>query len=201
MVDDAHPGLRDNGPVELSDDITILLKEWGAEKGVDPDKLFELIYPRLHRMAASLMRSERGEHILQPTVVVNELFLKLVQQRKLDFEDRQHFYSFAARLMRRILVDHARSEGRLKRDAGLRIPLEDHLAFFNFEPGPLLDIDQALCDLERLDARKCRMVELRFLMGFTIAETADLLGVSTSSVDRDLYFARTWLRDRLTSLA
>ena len=184
--------------MENSGDITVLLRDWGGEHGIDANQLFVLIYPRLRAMAGALMRRERPDSLLQPTGVVNELFLKLVRQRKLDFESRQHFYSFAARLMRRILVDYARAENRQKRDGGEMVPLEDHLAWFEYDPARMVDLDEALAELEQLDARKCRMVELRFLLGFTVAETADLMGVSTSSVDRDLFFSRIWLRDRLS---
>jgi RNA polymerase sigma factor (TIGR02999 family) len=187
--------------LENSGDITVLLRQWGEEKGIDADQLFKLIYPRLRAMAGALMRRERPDTLLQPTSVVNELFLKLVQQRKLEFENRQHFYSFAARLMRRILVDYARGEDRHKRDGGQEVPLEDHLAWFEYDPARMVDLDEALADLEALDPRKCRMVELRFLLGFTVEETADLMSVSTSSVDRDVFFARSWLRDRLTPVA
>ena len=129
--------------------------------------------------------------------MVNELFLKLVRQRKLDFENRQHFYSFAARLMRRILVDYARNEKSLKRDAGVVISVEDHMAWTELNPATAIDLDRVLGELEQLDPRKCRIVELRFMLGFTVEETADLLSVSASSVDRDLRFARTWLQNRI----
>ena len=186
--------------LEKTEEITALLREWGGGRSLDGDQLFELLYPELRQIAGALMQREAPMHVLQPTGVVNELFLKLVRQHKLDFENRQHFYSFAARLMRRILVDYARAQKSQKRDAGGILPLRDDAAWFELNPTTAIDLDRVLKELEQLDARKCRMVELRFMLGFTIEETADLIGVSTSSVDRDLRFARTWLRNRLEQI-
>ena len=173
-----------------------MLREWSDGKQLDGDYLFQLLYPQLRQIAGALMRREAAQSLLQPTLVVNELFLKLVRQRKLDFENRQHFYSFAARLMRRILIDFARTEKSQKRAGGIPVPLEEHLAWFEIDPVTAMDMDRVLTELDKMDARKCRMVELRFLLGFTVEETADLMGVSASSVDRDLRFARTWVKNR-----
>src|ERR1039458_632746 len=104
-------------------EITILLRDWSAGNPAATEHLFELVYPQLRKIAGALFRGERPENLLQPTSVVNELFLKLVRQRSLRFEDREHFYSLSARLMRRVLIDQARSEGREKRDGGVRVPL------------------------------------------------------------------------------
>jgi RNA polymerase sigma factor (TIGR02999 family) len=125
------------------------------------------------------------------------LFLKLVRHRNLRFEDREHFYSLSARIMRRVLVDHARSERRQKRDGGVSIPLDEGLAWVDAKQAEMIDLDRVLAELEELDQRKCRMVELRFFMGFTVEETAELLSISKASVDRDLRFVRGWLYDRL----
>ena len=178
-------------------EITGLLRRWSEDKSVDTEELFQLVYPHLRVIAGALFRRERTEHILQPTSVVNELFLKLVQLRTLNFQDRQHFYSFCARVMRRVLVDHARSENRQKRDAGTQVPLHEDLAWFETSPAEILDLDRALQQLEAFDERKCRMIELRFLLGFTAEETAELMNLSKASVDRDLRFARGWLHHRL----
>jgi RNA polymerase sigma factor (TIGR02999 family) len=178
-------------------EITILLHEWGNGKPQATEHLFELVYPQLRNIAGALFRGERPENLLQPTSVVNELFLKLVRQRSLRFEDREHFYSLSARIMRRVLVDHARSELRQKRDGGLCVPLHEGTAWIDAKEAELIDLDRVLEELEKLDLRKCRMVELRFFMGFTVEETADLLNVSKASVDRDLRFVRGWLYDRL----
>ena len=183
--------------MKQSEEITALLREWGGGKQLDADHLFELLYPHLRQIAGALMQRESSKNqLLQPTIVVNELFLKLVRQRKLEFENRQHFYSFAARLMRRILVDYARTEKSKKRDGGVPIVLEDHMAWFELDAAAAIDLDRTLGELEQLDPRKCRMVELRFMLGFTVEETADLMGVSASSIDRELRFARAWLRNQ-----
>lgn len=179
--------------------ITVLLREWSEGKPAALDQLFELVYPQLRRIAGALFRGERPENLLQPTGVVNELFLKLLRQRRLRFEDREHFYSLSARLMRRVLVDHARSEGRQKRDGGISVPLEDELLWVDARDAELIDLDRVLRELEELDPRKCRMVELRFFLGFTADETAELLSTSKASVDRELKFVRGWLHERLHS--
>jgi RNA polymerase sigma factor (TIGR02999 family) len=186
-------------PETSSGEITVLLREWTEGKPGAMDRLFELVYPELRRISGALFRGERPENLQQPTSVVNELFLKLVRQRSLRFEDRAHFYSLSARLMRRILIDEARSEGRQKRDAALVVPLEEGLAWLNAKPVAVLDLDRALNELEALDPRKCKMVEYRFILGFTAEETADLLGTSKATVDRELRFSRGWLYERLHS--
>jgi len=178
-------------------EITVLLREWTGGKPEAQERLFELVYPQLRRIAGALFHGERPENLLQPTSVVNELFLKLVCQRSLRFEDREHFYSLSARLMRRILIDHARNQGRIKRDGGASIPLEEGLAWIDAKPVEALDLDRALNELEAVDSRKCRMVEFRFFLGFTAEETAELLSTSKATVDRELRFVRAWLHERL----
>jgi RNA polymerase sigma factor (TIGR02999 family) len=187
-------------PAEELGEITILLHEWTGGKPEARERLFELVYPHLRRIAGGLFRGERPESLLQPTSVVNELFLKLVQQRSLRFEDREHFYSLSAKLMRRVLIDQARSHLRLKRDGGVAIPLEEGLAWIDAKPVEAMDLDRVLNDLETLDPRKCRMVELRFFLGFTADETAELLNLSKATVDRVLRFTRAWLHERLQSI-
>ena len=177
--------------------ITLLLHEWSAGEPAATEALFELVYPHLRQIAGSLFRGERPENLLQPTSVVNELFLKLMRQRSLRFEDREHFYALSATIMRRVIVDHARSQQRLKRDGGKPVPLHDDLLWSEASPEATLDVDRALSELEQQDPRKCRMVELRFFLGFTAEETADLLKVSKASVDRDMRFVRGWLQVRL----
>jgi RNA polymerase sigma factor (TIGR02999 family) len=151
----------------------------------------------LRQIAGALFRGERPENVLQPTSVVNELFLKLVRQRSLRFEDREHFYSLSARLMRRVLLDHARGQQRQKRDGGICVPLDEKLAWIDAKKVELMDLDRVLDELEELDPKKCRMVELRFFLGFTAEETAELLSTSKATVDRELKFARGWLYERL----
>jgi RNA polymerase sigma factor (TIGR02999 family) len=178
-------------------EITTLLREWRDGKPQAIDRLFEAVYPRLREIAGALFRGESLERILQPTSVVNELFLKLVQQRTLRFEDREHFYSLSARLMRRVLIDHARARRSQKRQGGMAVPLEERLAWIETDDVDLLDLDRALDELDGLDARKCHMAELRFFLGFSAEETAQLLCVSKATVDRELRFVRGWMFERL----
>jgi RNA polymerase sigma factor (TIGR02999 family) len=182
--------------------ITELLRRWSEGETDSLDPLFNIVYPRLRQIANALFRGESPESLLQPTSVVNELFIKLVRQHSLHFENREHFFSLAASLMRRILVDHARSEHRVKRDGGVKVPLEDEMTWVAGMPSAdLLDIDRALRELHQLDARKSRMIELRFFLGSTSSETAELLRMSKATVDRELKFARGWLYERLRSYA
>lgn len=178
-------------------DVTVLLQQWseGNEAALDP--LFELIYPQLRHIAASLLSQERPGHTLQPTGVVNEFYLKLVHQQRLSFDDRAHFLSLAARFMRRILVDQARRNGTLKRLGGTRVVLTDNLSWVHAQSEEILDVDRALDELQALDERKCRMIELRYFLGCTADETAELTGVSKATVDRELKFARGWIQERL----
>lgn len=177
--------------------ITVLLRDWNDGDAAAIEPLFELVYPHLRQIAGALFRGERPESLLQPTSVVNELFLKLIRQHSLRFEDREHFYSLSARMMRRVLVDHARLEQRDKRNWGAPVPLNDDLVWMGAKSTEMMDLDRVLLDLEALDQRKCRMVELRFFLGFTAEETAELMHTSKASVDRDLKFVRAWLYDRL----
>jgi RNA polymerase sigma factor (TIGR02999 family) len=184
-------------PEVQAGEITVLLREWTAGKPESLEQLFQLVYPKLRQIAGALFRGERPESLLQPTSVVNELFLKLVKQRSLRFEDREHFYSLSARLMRRVLLDHARNQNRQKRNGGVSIPLDEGLAWIDAQPAEMMDLDRVLDELESVDPRKCRMVEFRFFLGFTSDETAELMGTSKATVDRELRFVRGWLYDRL----
>lgn len=179
-------------------DITILLREWsgGDDSALDP--LFELIYPQLRLIAGSLMWRERPGHVLQPTGIVNEFYLKLVQQHRLHLDDRAHFLSLAAQFMRRILTDQARKSGSRKRDGGQRVVLTDDLSWVSAAGERILDVDTALSELRELDERKCRIVELHYFLGLTVSETSELLGLSKATVDRDLKFARGWIQERLS---
>ncbi len=182
-------------------EITELLREWSAGRPDAVERLFDVVYPQLRQIAGALFRGERPENLLQPTGVVNELFLKLIRQRRLRFEDREHFYSLSARLMRRVLLDHARSQLRQKRDGGIPVPLDEKLAWIDARNVEFMDLDRALNELESLDARKCRLVELRFFLGFSAEETAELLSTSKATVDRELRFVRGWLYERLHGTA
>ena len=177
--------------------ITVLLRQWNGGESAALEPLFELVYPHLRRIAQALFRGERPGNVLQPTGLVNEVYLKLIRQRVLHFEDRQHFFSLSARLMRRVLIDQARLEGRQKRKGGVAVPLHEELAWVDAASSDILDLDQQLNELEQIDPRKCRMVELHFFLGFTSEETAEMLGISKATADRDLKFVKAWLYDRL----
>jgi RNA polymerase sigma factor (TIGR02999 family) len=181
-------------------EITVLLSQWSDGKQDALAPLFELIYPKLRQMAGSLFQDERAGHVLQPTGVVNEFYLKFVRQQKLRFEDREHFFSLAARLMRRILVDYARQRQSVKRDFGTPVALREESAWADARPGAdLVDIDRALEELRKIDERKCKIIDLRFFLGFTAEEAAEILGSSKATVDRELRFARGWIQDRLAA--
>jgi RNA polymerase sigma factor (TIGR02999 family) len=178
-------------------EVTVLLREWSDGRPDAMERLFDVVYPHLRQIAGALFRGESPENLLQPTSVVNELFLKLIRQRSVRFEDREHFYSFSARLMRRVLVDHARTQKRQKRDGGYSVPLDESLVWIGASSVEMLDLDRVFEELNALDARKCRIVELRFFLGFSAEETADLLNISKATVDRELKFVRGWMHERL----
>jgi RNA polymerase sigma-70 factor (ECF subfamily) len=158
--------------------------------------LIELVYDDLRRLAGHYLRLERPEHTLQPTALVNEAYVRLAEVKVL-WQDRAHFLAVAARLMRRLLVDHARARQRAKRDHGRRISLDEvkeasrELAF------DLLALDHALIEFATFDARKVEILELHFFAGLTNDEVADTLGVSRATVQRELRLAKAWLRYRL----
>ena len=177
------------------DDVTSVLKEWTAGEDRALEKLVPLVYRELRSLAASQLQGERPAHTLQPTALVNEVFLRLLDGRKVAWQNRAHFFALAARMMRRILVDHARARLAEKRGGGA-VPL---LLEASFDPAPMSDrallaLDDALAALKRMDSRQCRIVELRYFAGLTLEETAELLGVSVATVKREWTMARAWLR-------
>lgn len=174
-------------------DITALLKDWSGGDRAALERLMPVVYAELRRLAASYLRSERPDHTLQPTALVHEAYLRLADQHSVEWANRGHFFGIAARIMRRILVDHARRRRALKRDmAGLRLTTED--------AGPLdrapelIALDSALTSLEKLDPQQAKVVELRFFGGMTVEETAEATGISTATVKREWRTARAWLR-------
>ena len=180
-------------------DVTALLRAWtgGDEKALD--RLLPVLYEELHRTARAYMRRERSGHTLQTSALVNEVFLRLVGIHQVQWHDRVHFLTMAAQLMRRILVDHARRRGYRKRGAGERpVPL-DELAIVS--PGwnsHFVEVDDALNALAKRDARKAKVVEMKFFGGLSVEETAAALNVSTQTVLRDWSLAKAWLRREMT---
>ena len=187
------------GEPEVPGEITALLRRWGEGDRQALAALASLAYDDLRKIAAGYLRRESRAQTLQATSLVNELYMRLARQREVHLTDRRHFYAFAALMLRRILTDHAREAYSSKRPAGQaeRVPLHEDMAWVDASGEEMLDLDQALTELEALDERKVRVVELRYFLGCTNDEAAELLGVAPATVDRDLQFARTWLYRRL----
>jgi RNA polymerase sigma factor (TIGR02999 family) len=161
-------------------------------------RLMDLVYPELHRIAARHLRSERRGHTFQPTALVNEAYLRLAKQPDQGWQDRAHFFAVAARIVRRILVDHARARLTVKRgEGGIAIELTGSAAAVMPQDVDVLDLDDALSALEVLDRQQSQVVELRYFAGLSIDETAEVLRVSPSSVKRDWVVAKSWLRRRM----
>jgi len=178
--------------------VTLLLAEWANGNPLALEELTPLVYRELRRLAASYLRKERLGHTLQPTALVHEAYLRLVDQTSPNWQNRSHFYGVAARLMRQILVDHARRKHAGKR-AGLKVPL-DHAASFQQDRGrDLVALDSGLTALEKIDPRKCRAVELRYFGGLSTEEIAQALEVSPNTVLRDLRMAEAWLHQEMRS--
>ncbi len=179
-------------------EITILLRKWGEGNTQVVDQLAPLVYDHLRKVAAGYLNRERSDATLQATGLVNELFIRLLRERKLDLENRVHFYVFAARTMRRILVDAARARIASKRGGdNTPIPLSPELAWVDPRQPEFLDLDRALDSLATDNALKAKIVELRIFLGCTADETGDLLGISKSTVDREMRYSLAWLYDRL----
>ncbi len=179
------------------EDITRLLEAWGGGDQAALAALVPLVHQELHRLAHRHLRGER-EGAWQTTELVNEVYLKLVDSSRVRWQDRAHFFSIAAQLMRRILVDFARARQAAKRGGGaVRVTFEEDLAVGE-TPLDWLELDRALQALEAMDARKSRVVELRFFGGLSEEETAEVMGISGITVQRDWRFAKAWLRRELT---
>jgi len=180
-------------------EITRLLHRWKQGDREALSDLASVAYDDLHAIAVGYLRRENAGHTLQATGLVNELYLRLARVRDASFTNRNHFYTFAARLMRMILIDHARQTHARKRPGSVsRVPLHEEMAWIDASSEEMLALDAALDQLEALEERKVRAIELRFFLGCTNEETAELLEVSRATVDRDLEFAKTWLYRRLT---
>ena len=171
-------------------------------RGGDPQsraKLLEIVYDKLRAIAAGYMKGERQGHTLQPTALVHEAYLQLVKPSEADFNDRTHFVAVAACAMRRVLVDHARRRNALKRGGDHeRVALEDSLALCSGSQLDLIRLDEALSALESVDARKARVVELRFFGGLSNEETSAELGIAVRTVEDDWFTARAWLHRELS---
>ncbi len=178
--------------------VTELLHSVRAGQVGAEGRLASAIYDELHRLAASYMRRERPDHTLQPTALVNEAFMRLMDQERTDWADRAHFFGVAAQMMRRILVDHARRTNAAKRGAGNVITLDDSVADPSTASLDLLRVNDALDSLAAIDPRQARIVEMRFFVGLSIDETAEILGISAATVSREWTLARAWLHSDLS---
>jgi len=179
-------------------EITLLLGKWRDGEPAAYDELMQLVYPHLRQVAAAYVRRERNPDLIQGTALVNELYLRLLNQKKAEWADRRHFYTFAAKVMRLILIDHARETQAQMRGGGLeRVPLSDDLGWVSIDGPEMLDLNRALDELGKLDPQKVQLVELRYFLGCTAEETASIMEVSKPTIDREMRFIRSWLYRRL----
>lgn len=187
-------------------DITLLLHAAASGDRRDLDALMAAIYQDMRRLAMSHMKGERRDHTLSPTALVHEAYVKFIDQRNTDWKNRLHFFAVAARIIRRILIDHAREKNAQKRggsgdtdDRGMtRISIHEHDLALPARDVDLLALDEALVELAALDEQQARIVELRYFGGCTVEEVAEVMNIGKRTVDRDWQAARAWLFDRLS---
>ncbi len=179
--------------------VTQLLIDWSKGDQAALDKLMPLVYSELRRLASNYLRRERANHTLQPTALVNEAYLRLVDQRNAKWQNRAQFFGISAQLMRRILVDHARQHQAAKRGGSdqKRLSITSAEALMKQPELDLLALNEALDELAQMDPQQGRIVELKFFAGLSIEETAEVLGISHATVERDWKMARAWLRRQL----
>jgi len=184
---------------ELQHEVTQILRDWSGGDARAPERLMPFVYDELRRLARSFLARERDGHTLQPTALVNEAYLRLVDQTRVEWQNRAHFYGIASRMMRRVLIDHARAHVTDKRGGGaVRLSLEDVQLPAEQRAASLVALDEALGRLAAMDERKCRVVEMRFFGGLSDEEIAEVLGVTTRTVLRDWKKARLWLYRELS---
>jgi RNA polymerase sigma factor (TIGR02999 family) len=175
-------------------EVTQLLQSWSEGNRAALDTLTPVVYEELRRLAAAYLRRERGDHTLQATAVVHEAYMRLVDQRSVRWQNRAHFFGIAAQMIRRILVDHARGVRAAKRGGGaVALSLDEAIGVSVKKDLELEALDDALETLAKVDPQQARIVELRFFTGLSIEETAEVLGISESTVKRDWVSAKAWL--------
>lgn len=183
-------------------EVTDLLVRWSEGDADALERLMPLVFEELRYLARCQFAGEPGEHTLQPTALVNEVYMRLVGQRRVEWDNRSQFFAFAATLMRRVLVDHAKARAAKKRGSEVhKVPIESTFDLPGVSAGTGVDLvalDQALSDLEKADPRQARIVEMRFFAGLTLAEIAEALDVSVSTVKREWRTARIWLYGALS---
>jgi RNA polymerase sigma-70 factor (ECF subfamily) len=181
-----------------SPDVTALLCRWSAGDEHAPEQLMPLVYQELRALARRYLQRERGDHTLQPTALVHEAYLRMVDQSHVQWQNRAQFFGLAAQLMRRILIDHARAHVAAKRGGQAEhISLDEAQISQEARAAELVELDAALTELAVVDVRKSRIVELRFFGGLSIDETAEAMGVNAATVRRDWTVAKTWLHHRI----
>jgi len=180
--------------------ITQMLHLWSDGNREVLEDLMPLVYDELHRQAARFLSRERRDHTLQTTALIHETYIKLIDQREVDWESRTHFFAIAAKLMRRILVDYARKKNREKRGGEtVKLPLEEAALVVGKEKSiDLMALDEALTKLEKIDRQQARIVELRYFSGLSLEETAEVLKISRTTVATDWAMAKAWLHRELT---
>lgn len=189
--------MSDQGPAPAQD-LTLLLDRWGRGDAAALDLASGVVYPELRKIADAYLRRERSNHTLQPTALVHEAFMRLQSAGQLRFDGRKQFYALAAQLMRRILVDHARGARAQKRGGGAaKVPLDGLAAYDPRAADEFLVLHDALDRLAKFDARKAKVIELRYFGGLTLEETAEVVGVSTATAQREQRLAEAWLGSAL----
>jgi RNA polymerase sigma factor (TIGR02999 family) len=178
--------------------VTEMLRDWRNGDQEALEQLIPVVYDELHRQAARYLRREHPGHTLQTTALIHEAYLRLIKQQNIEWQNRAHFYAIAARLMRQILVDHARRRQATKRGGSdIKVPLEEAMVISPGENVDLVALDEALTRLAAIDPQQSRIVELRYFSGLSVEETAEVLGVSSRTVNRDWNVAKAWLRQQI----
>ncbi|MBP6004649.1 MAG: sigma-70 family RNA polymerase sigma factor [Pyrinomonadaceae bacterium] len=180
------------------DEVTILLNQMTAGSDTAPDELLPLVYEDLRRLARAYFARENSDHTLQATALVHEAYIRLVNWENVSWQNRAHFFAVAAEVMRKILIDHARKRNAQKRSGGQRIILDDAVSLPDSKDFDILKLEEALTDLEKVDPRQAKIVELRFFGGLSIEETAYILDISETTVRREWTFAKAWFQRELT---
>lgn len=182
--------------MKAADEVTKLLNEMNSGDETSPDKLLEIVYDDLRHLAGAYMQNERSDHTLQATALVHEAYMRLVDWKNVSWQNRAHFFSVAAEVMRKVLIDHARARHAQKR-TGHKLVLDEAISLPAHQPIDLIALDEAMRSLEKIDARQAKIVELRFFGGLSIEETAYVLKVGESTVRREWTFAKAWFQREL----
>ena len=181
-------------------EVTQLLADLRTGQHQAHEQLFPIVYSELRKIAANYMRRERTDHTLQATALVHEAYMQLVDQTRVTWQNRAHFFGVAAQLMRRILVDHARSQNALKRGGDAqKISLDDSVGLAAGPPVAFDELDEALNRLHELDPNQAKIIELRFFGGLTVEEVSEVIGLSTATIEREWRMAKAWLHNQLTA--